>query len=77
MQALYPPAVYIDHRFAATQAINLQAERTLGDGGGLAIVYVDLVEVIDGQSRHWVGTWQLVDTASGWLLNRPDLRAAA
>src|SRR2546423_3108446 len=34
MQALYPPAVYIDHRFAATQAINLQAERTPGDGGG-------------------------------------------
>jgi len=77
MQAQYPPDEYIDHRFAATQAINLRAERTLGDGGGLAIVYVDLVEVIGGQSRYWVGTWQLVDTASGWLLDQPNLGAAA
>jgi hypothetical protein len=75
MQAQYPPAEYIDHRFAATQQINLQAERMLGNGGGLATVYVDVVEIIDGQRRHWVGTWQLLDTASGWLLNRPNLRA--
>jgi hypothetical protein len=76
MQAQYPPTEYIDHRFAATQAINLRAERALGDDGGLALVYVDVVEVIGGQTRHWVGTWQLLDTASGWLLNRPNLRAA-
>ena len=76
MQAEFPPTEYIDHRFAATQAINLRAERALGDRGGLALVYVDVVEVIGGQTRHWVGTWQLIDTASGWLLNRPNLRAA-
>ena len=49
----------------------------LGNGGGVALVYIDVIEVIDGQSQHWVGTWQLVDTASGWLLNHPNLRAAA
>jgi hypothetical protein len=76
MQAEFPPTEYIDHRFAATQAIHLRADRALGDGGGQALVYVDVVEVIGGQTRHWVGTWQLVDTASGWLLNRPNLRAA-
>lgn len=76
MQAQYPPAEYIDHRFAATQTINLRAERMVGDSGGHAIVYVDVLEVTDGQTRHWVGTWQVVDTASGWLLNRPYLQAA-
>jgi hypothetical protein len=76
MQAQYPPAEFIDQRFSGTQQINLEAERMLGDGGGIAIVYVDVVEVIDGQTRHWLGTWQLDDTSSGWLLNRPNLRVA-
>ena len=75
MQAQYPPAVYIDHRFAATQQINLRGARMVGARGGLATVYVDVIEVIDGQRRQWAGTWQLVLTASGWLLNRPNLRA--
>jgi hypothetical protein len=74
MRAQYPPAEYIDHRFVGTQQITLQGEGMLGDSGGVAIVYVDVIEVMDGQTRHWVGTWQLVDTASGWLLNRPNLR---
>jgi len=76
MQARYPPAEYIDHRFAATQQISVRAERPLGAGDGVAVVYVDVIERIDGQTRRWVGTWQLVDTASGWLLNQPNLRAA-
>ncbi len=75
MQARYPPAVYIDHRFAATQQINLQAARIVGSRGGQAVVYVRVVEVLDGQTRHWVGTWQLVNTESGWLLDRPNLRS--
>lgn len=75
MQARYPPAVYIDHRFAATQEINLQAARILGNGGGEAVVYVRVVEVLDGQTRYWVGTWRLVNTDAGWLLDRPNLRS--
>ena len=77
MQAQYPPAEYIDQRFAATQEIGLRAERVVGDSGGVAVVYVDVVEVIGGEMHHWVGTWQLVDTSSGWLLNRPNLRPTA
>jgi len=76
MQARYPPAEFIDHRFSATQQISLRTERLLGAGDGVAVVYVDVIERIDGQTRHWVGTWQLVDTTSGWLLNQPNLRAA-
>jgi hypothetical protein len=75
MQARYPPAVYIDHRFAATQQINLTAAQIVGNRGGEATVYVRVVEVLDGQTRHWVGTWQLVTTESGWLLDRPNLRS--
>jgi hypothetical protein len=75
MQARYPPAVYIDHRFAATQQINLTAAQIVGNRGGEATVYVRVVEVLDGQTRHWVGTWQLVNTESGWLLDRPNLRS--
>jgi hypothetical protein len=76
MQARFPPAEYIDHRFAATQQIGVRAERLLGAGDGVAVVYVDVIESIDGQTRRWVGTWQLVDTDAGWLLNQPNLRAA-
>jgi hypothetical protein len=76
MQARYPPAEYIDHRFAATQQISLQAERLLRGEDGVAVVYVDVIERIDGQARRWIGTWQLVNTTSGWLLNQPNLRAA-
>lgn len=75
MQARYPPAVYIDHRFAATEQINLQAARILGNRDGEAIVFVRVVEVLDGQTRYWVGTWQLVSTDSGWLLDQPNLRS--
>lgn len=75
MQARYPPAVYIDHRFASTQQINLQAARILGNRDGAAVVFVRVVEVLDGQTRYWVGTWQLVSSDSGWLLDQPNLRS--
>jgi hypothetical protein len=75
MQARYPPAVYIDHRFAVTQQIKLQAARIIGNRGGQAIVYVQVVEVLDGQTRLWLGTWELVNSESGWLLDRPNLRS--
>ena len=77
MQAQYPPADYINRRFAATQQINLMAERVVAIGAGVAIVYVDIVELSGGQTRHWIGTWQLINSPSGWLLNHPDLAAAA
>jgi len=77
MQAQYPPAEYIDRRFVATQQINLMAERVVATGGGVAVVYVDMVELSGEQTRHWVGTWQLINSASGWLLNHPDLQVVA
>jgi hypothetical protein len=77
MRASYPPATYIDDRFAATQQINLRTDRVVAVSGGVASVYVDLVERTAAGVHHWVGTWQLVQTPAGWLLDMPSLQAAA
>ena len=76
MQAQYPPAIYIDQRFSATKRIDVTSERVLSAGGTTALIYVDLTEVIGSETRHWVGTWQVVRVTSNWLLNSPNLRAA-
>jgi len=75
MQANYPPSEFIDRRFAYTQQMNLRAAHVLANNGQVATVYIDLIEVYAGTTRHWVGTWQLVSSSSGWLLNQPNLRA--
>lgn len=75
MQAEYPPAIYIDQRFAGTQQIAARSERMLSQTGGTAVIYVDVAELAAGETHDWVGTWQLIDSPSGWLLNSPDLRA--
>jgi hypothetical protein len=75
MQAQYPPPIYIDHRFADTQYIGLTGNHLVSEANGTAVIYVNVAEVIGGQNRVWVGTWQLVDTSSGWLLNSPNLTA--
>ena len=76
MRANYPPATYIDDRFAGTKQINLRTDRVVSASGGVAAVYVDLVEHTAAGVQHWVGTWQLVQTPAGWLLDKPDLKAA-
>jgi hypothetical protein len=75
MQAQYPPSIYIDQRFADTQYIGLTNSYLVSAGSGTAVIYVNVAETIGGQHRLWVGTWQLVDTSSGWLLNSPNLAA--
>jgi hypothetical protein len=78
MQANYPPAENIDGRFAATQQLTLRAADVvaLDEAAGQATVAIDLVEVVGGQSRRYVGTWQLVRGPRGWQLDQPSLRAA-
>lgn len=76
LKATEPPVVFIDQRFATTQQIALTGSRVLSHQAATAVIYVDLVELVGGQQRHWVGTWQLVEGPSGWLLNSPDLRVA-
>ena len=75
LQQRDPPSLFIDQRFAATDRIDVAAARLLSTGAGVASVYVDVVEVIGGLDRRWVGTWQVVETPSGWLLNDPNLQS--
>lgn len=77
MQSAYPPPQYINQRFAYTQQMDLRQAQVVAENGQTATVYIDLIEIYAGSSRHWVGTWQLVETSSGWLLNQPNLRAAS
>jgi hypothetical protein len=76
MQSAYPPADNINSRFSNTTSMTVRNDQLTSSGGGRAVVAVDVVEVRGGQSYHWVGNWYLVQSGSGWLLDRPGLHAA-
>ena len=74
MRERYPPAVYIDARFARTAriAINSLAVTRLDADAGTARVAVDLTEYLnDGSTGRFVGGWDLIETSSGWRLDAP------
>jgi hypothetical protein len=73
MQATYPPGENLYQRFADTSSISLTRDQVSQPGSVSAVVAVDLVEVRDGATYHWTGSWYLV-RASGWLLDQPALR---
>jgi hypothetical protein len=80
MRANFPPNENLYGRFGPTHRIS--ADRinvvSVNDQTGVAVVEVEVVEVYGSPAvtRRWVGTWQLVRTADGWLLDQPNLRAA-
>jgi hypothetical protein len=77
MKASYPPQTNIWGRFDATSSIVARAASLTSVNPSSAAVSVDLIETrSDGSVRHWVGTWYLVRSGSGWLLDQPGLRAA-
>jgi hypothetical protein len=77
MKASYPPQTNIWGRFDATSSIVARAASLTSANPSSAAVSVDLLETrSDGSVRHWVGTWYLVRSGSGWLLDQPGLRAA-
>ncbi len=77
MRASYPPQTNIWGRFDRTSSIIAQSASLTSAQPGSAAVAVDLIETLsDGSVRHWVGTWYLVRSGSGWLLDQPGLRAA-
>jgi hypothetical protein len=71
MREQYPTDTYIDQRFANTRSIELLQDRLVGVGETTASVAVALLEVDAGQTRRWVGTWRVVLTPGGWLLDQP------
>ncbi|HEX9267741.1 MAG TPA: serine/threonine-protein kinase [Candidatus Limnocylindria bacterium] len=77
MRASYPPQTNIWGRFDRTSSIVARSASLTSARPGSAAVAVDLIETLsDGTVRHWVGTWYLVRSGSGWLLDQPGLRAA-
>jgi len=76
MREAYPPDENINQRFADTTSLRLRRHEVSSTGDGTAVVSVDLLEVRDGQTYHWVGSWYLVQQSSGWLLDQPALRPA-
>ena len=76
MQSTYPRGEYVDGRFSDTSSMSLRRNQLISSGGGQAIVSIDLVEVRGGRTYHWVGNWYLVQSNSGWLLDRPALSQA-
>jgi hypothetical protein len=76
MQGTYPRSEYVDGRFSNTSSMALQSNQLVSSGGGQATVAIDLVEVRGGRPYHWIGNWYLVQSGSGWLLDRPSLRPA-
>ncbi len=76
MQSAYPPADNINSRFSNTSSMSVRRNQLVSSGGGRAVVAVDLVEVRNGQTYRWVGNWYLVQSGSGWLLDRPGLHPA-
>jgi protein kinase-like protein len=77
MRAAYPPQTNIWGRFDATSSIVARSASVTSAGPGSAAVAVDLIETLrNGAVRRWVGTWYLVRSGSGWLLDQPGLRPA-
>ena len=73
MQSNYPPNYYINGRFANTTGFSLRQDRLISQSGNRAAVYIDLIEYKGGTTYHWTGTWYLVNTGNGWLLDSPSL----
>jgi hypothetical protein len=77
MRASYPPQTNIWGRFDRTSSIIARSASLTSAQPGSAAVAVDLIETLsDGSVRRWVGTWYLVRSGSGWLLDQPGLRPA-
>jgi hypothetical protein len=78
MQAAYPPAQNLDARFSGTNRMDVRRAElvSLDEARGRAIVAVDLLESQVGSSseRRWIGSWYLVRSPAGWLLDQPALR---
>ena len=74
MRSQYPPEAYIDGRFEPTTGIDIRqlSIRSQSVANRTAVVYVDLIEYReDGAARRYVGTWDLVLSSSGWLMDEP------
>jgi LysM repeat protein len=78
MQTAYPPAEYINGRFARTQSLTVNRADViaLDATSGRATVALQLSEVVGPppSTRQYVGTWSVVRGPNGWQLDQPNLK---
>ena len=79
MRATYPPPVYLVDRFARTRQITVRRADVLflDEAAGRAPVAVEVAETssFPAFNRTWHGSWRLVRTPGGWLLDQPNFGA--
>jgi cytoskeletal protein RodZ len=76
MRAAYPPDQNIDQRFSQTRQVAVNRAEVVSMNGTQATVAVDLTEVTGARQQHYTGTWSLVRSGTGWLLDQPNLQSA-
>jgi hypothetical protein len=73
MRANFPREANLDGRWANTVSISVNDLRVLSASSDQMTVAIDFVETLaNGSSRRFVGSWQLVASDSGWLLDSPS-----
>lgn len=77
MIANHPPATDLSGRFASVQSMTVVSEKVLAydPTSGTASVSVNLLEQDENSANtvRYQGTWNLVETPSGWKLDSPHL----
>jgi hypothetical protein len=72
MKRRYPPQGFINGRFARTTSIVINRLALVSQKGSKATVAVDITETLsDGRRGRYVGSWNLIRSGNGWLLDQP------
>lgn len=78
MLATYPPGENITRRFSQTRTLTVQRAEIVSfdEVAGRAVVIVQLEEVVGTPpvTHLYGGSWQVVRSPAGWLLDQPDVR---
>ena len=73
MKANYPREPNLDNRWDDTASITINQIAVTSMTNSYANVFIDFVETKDdGSSRRFVGSWDLVRSGDGWLLDNPN-----
>ena len=73
MKANFPRQGNLDERWATTVEVAVQSVQVVSASGDRMTVAIEFVETLaDGTSRRFVGSWHLVSSANGWLLDSPS-----
>lgn len=73
MKANFPRQGNLDGRWANTTGVSVNNIRVISQSEGVMTVGIDFVETLaNGNSRRFVGSWRLVASSNGWLLDQPS-----